>query len=152
MARPWYNVQCIPFPIHTVQYTVYAPRWGAGVAAACSPFPAPLTDCSDIWRGYKRNMAIWWQYGYLYLPKVWNIYKYQLNYQTLPQVKTCADRRFITRPRLTGRPDWLRVANTSSHSWNYVKTYILRGFARLSLLVSLTPFKLIFTQWLADPG
>ena len=131
-----YNVYLSLYTLYTIQSMPpgEVPGWQQPVHTSLLLWPTAVI--------YEEDTNERWQFGdnmVIYTYRKYEIY-INISWITRPfhrsKIVPIAD--FITRPGLTGRPDWLRVANTSSHSWNYVKTYILRGFARLSLHVSLT--------------
>ena len=134
-----YNVYISLYTLYTLQSMLPGAVPGGQQPVHTSLLPAPCRPTAVI---YEEDTNERWQFGDNMVICTYRKYEIYINISWITRpfhmskIVPIAD--FITRPGLTGRPDWLRVANTSSHSWNYVKTYILRGFARLSLHVSLT--------------
>ena len=115
-----YNVYLSLYTLYTLQSMPpgVLPGWQQSVHSSLLLWPTAVI--------YEEDTNERWQFGdnmVIYIYRKYEIY-INISWITRPfhrsKIVPIAD--FITRPRLTGRPDWLRVANTSSHSWNYVKT------------------------------
>ena len=111
-----YNVYLSLYTLYTIQSMPpgEVPGWQQPVHTSLLLWPTAVI--------YEEDTNERWQFGdnmVIYIYRKYEIY-INISWITRPfhrsKIVPIAD--FITRPRLTGRPDWLRVANTSSHSWN----------------------------------
>ena len=111
-----YNVYISLYTLYTLQSMLPGVVLGGQQPVHTSLLPAPCRPTAVI---YEEDTNERWQFGDNMVICTYRKYEIYINISWITRpfhrskIVPIAD--FITRPGLTGRPDWLRVANTSSH-------------------------------------